>query len=213
MSTTEALGWAAVVASTSIGLPQLIRLFRIRNTAGMSLLTWQVILANNVSWLSHGIIIRAPNMITMNSICLLQTTAIMTVIIRHRQLRAVPTVLPSALIILAMVGTDLNFGSASFGMVAIVAVLVANGGQSVRLVRSASVKGVAPGYLIATLMAAMLWLSWAFAVHEPGTMVQTIAGGTVALFNLVWWSLRRLGVARPPASRRTDNRYRLGPAD
>ncbi|WP_341727917.1 hypothetical protein, partial [Brooklawnia sp.] len=79
-----------------------------------------------------------------------------------------------------------------------------NGGQSIRLVRSESVQGVAPGYLIATALAAVLWFSWACLVDEHGTMVQTTAGGTVALFNLTWWSLRRLGLVSAPTKKRSS---------
>jgi len=47
MVTVEAVGWAGTVTGTLLGLPQAVRLARTRNVEGLSLRTWQALLAVN----------------------------------------------------------------------------------------------------------------------------------------------------------------------
>ena len=39
-----------------------------------------------------------------------------------------------------------------------------------------------------------LWLSWAILVPDAGTIIFATVTGIITVFNLIWWSLRRLGL-------------------
>jgi hypothetical protein len=38
------------------------------------------------------------------------------------------------------------------------------------------------------------WLSWAILVLDAGTMIFATVTGIITVFNLIWWSLRILGL-------------------
>ena len=49
-------------------------------------------------------------------------------------------------------------------------------------------------FLILAVVNQGLWLSWAILVPDIGTMIFATVTGTITVFNLIWWSLRMLGL-------------------
>ena len=68
-----------------------------------------------------------------------------------------------------MIGVDLAFGTAAYGVVAVFPALFANAGQSVELIRSPSVAGVSPMFLVGGVLNQVLWLTWGLLVPDAGT--------------------------------------------
>ena len=49
-------------------------------------------------------------------------------------------------------------------------------------------------FLILAVVNQGLWLSWAILVPDIGTMIFATVTGIITVFNLIWWSLRMLGL-------------------
>lgn len=194
MTPVVVIGWIAAVVGTVLGLPQMIRLARTRNVEGLSLPAWQLILALNIGWTSHGIILGQWNMIVPNVLGLVSTLPILVLMSRELG-RALPRVLlPGVLVAAAMIAVDLGLGTAAYGMVAIWPALFANAGQSLELIRSPRVVGVSPVFLVGGVLNQVLWLIWGILVQDAGTQITATVTLVVVTLNLVWWILRKLGL-------------------
>ena len=194
MNLVEIVGWAAAFVGTVLGLPQVWRLVRTRNVEGVSLPFWQAVLALNVAWTSHGMILGQPNMIVPNLLGLGSTLPILFLMARELQRPLVGVMLPGVLFAGAMIGVDLAFGTAAYGLIAVFPALFANAGQSVELIRSPRVVGVSPVFLVGAVLNQLLWMVWGLLVDDAGTIITAIATLVVTVFNLVWWALRKLGL-------------------
>lgn len=196
MTTVEYLGWAGTLTAILLGLPQLIRLARTRNVEGLSLPAWQAFLAVGIGWTSHGIIIGQPPQIVASALSLASTIPILYLLARQLRRNLLATLLPGLLLAAAMVGIDLVLGSGAYGAIAIIPAVIANAGQSIALIRAPHVGGVSVLFLILAVINQVLWLAWAILVDDLGTIIAAGTTGTIALFNLAWYTARQLGA--PP---------------
>jgi uncharacterized protein with PQ loop repeat len=188
------VGWAAALVGTILGLPQMIRLARTRNIEGLSLPAWQVILGLNIGWTSHGVILGQLNLVLPNVFGLASTLPILFLMSRELD-RPLPKVLvPGILLGIGMIATDVIFGTAVYGMVALWPAFFANVGQTLELIRSPRVAGVSPFFLIAGVLNQALWLWWGVLVNDAGTMITATTTLGITSVNLVWWLMRQLGL-------------------
>ncbi|MGV8910883.1 MAG: SemiSWEET family sugar transporter [Propionicimonas sp.] len=194
MSTVIMVGWVAAFVGTVLGLPQMVRLARTRNIEGLSLPAWQVILGLNIGWTSHGVILGQLNLIIPNVLGLASTLPILFLMSRELG-RPLPKVLvPGILLGIGMIATDVIFGTAVFGLVALWPAFFANVGQTLELIRSPRVAGVSPFFLIAGVLNQALWLWWGVLVNDAGTMITASTTLGITSVNLVWWILRQAGL-------------------
>ena len=142
MVTVEAVGWAGTATGTLLGLPQAVRLARTRNVEGLSLRTWQALLAVNVAWTQHGLRIGQPPQVITSVLSLCSTVPVL--VLMSRELRRPPlrVMLPGLLAAVAMITVDRAFGTAAYGIVAVIPAVLANAGQSIELVRAAHRRGL-----------------------------------------------------------------------
>lgn len=194
MTPAEIVGWAGALTALSIGIPQAFRLLRTRNTAGLSVVAWQAMLTLNIGWLVHGVLLEAPNMIVPNGVSVLISATVLLLLRQERELNALRLLVPVVLGAGVMIAADLVLGSTGFGVTAILASLMANAGQGISLVREPAITGVAPGFLIIQLVNQVVWVTWGVMVADSGTVISATFTGLVALFNAVWWTLRRFGM-------------------
>jgi uncharacterized protein with PQ loop repeat len=198
----EVIGWAGTVSGTILGLPQVLRLVRTRRVEGLSLTAWQAMLVVNLTWTAHGISIgQAPQIVT-SALSLCCTVPILYLMARELRRHVLPVLLPELLAAGALITIDQLLGSAAFGTAAIIATVVANASQSIELVRSERIVGVSVLFLILAVVNQGLWLSWAILVPDAGTMIFATVTGLITVFNLIWWSLRILGLRPLPAAGR-----------
>ncbi|MBN9106730.1 MAG: hypothetical protein J0I14_17200 [Propionibacteriaceae bacterium] len=194
MTAVEIVGWAAAFVGTVLGLPQVVRLARTQNVEGLSLPFWQLILALNIAWTSHGIILVKANLIVPNVFGLASTLAILVMMARELGRPLGRVFLPGVLIAAAMIAVDLVLGTAAYGMVAMWPALIANAGQTLELVRSPRVTGVSPVFLIGGVLNQALWLGWGLLVPDVGTQIAATSTLAITGINLLWWALRKLGL-------------------
>lgn len=194
MTAVILVGWAAALVGTVLGLPQMIRLARTRNVEGLSLPAWQVILGLNIGWTSHGVILGQLNLILPNVLGLASTLPILFLMSRELGRPLPKVLLPGILLGIGMIATDVIFGTAVYGMVALWPALFANVGQTLELIRSPRVAGVSPFFLIAGVLNQALWLWWGSLVVDAGTMITATTTLGITSVNLVWWLLRQFGL-------------------
>jgi len=188
------VGWAAALVGTVLGLPQMIRLARTRNVEGLSLPAWQIILGLNIGWTSHGIILGQLNLILPNIFGLVSTLPILFLMSRELGRPLPKVMLPGIVLGIGMIATDLLFGTAVYGLVALWPALFANIGQTLELVRSPRVVGVSPFFLIAGVLNQALWLWWGTLVADAGTMITATTTLGITSVNLAWWLMRQAGL-------------------
>ena len=194
MSLVILVGWAAALVGTVLGLPQMVRLARTRNVEGLSLPAWQIILGLNIRWTSHGIILGQLNLIQPNIFGLVSTLPILFLMSRELGRPLLKVMLPGIVLGIGMIATDLLFGTAVYGLVALWPALFANIGQTLELVRSPRVVGVSPFFLIAGVLNQALWLWWGTLVADAGTIITATTTLGITSVNLVWWLMRQAGL-------------------
>jgi uncharacterized protein with PQ loop repeat len=99
-----------------------------------------------------------------------------------------------------VIAIDGFLGSAAYGIAAIFPGIAITAAQSVELVRAEHVRGVSPASMALGFINLTLWAVWAALVNDSGTMIAVSTTWLLALFNVVWYVLRRLGL-RPFFSR------------
>jgi MtN3 and saliva related transmembrane protein len=83
ISLVSVIGWAAGVCTTVAYLPQLIRTWRTRSTADISLGMFSVMVLGVIFWLVYGIAIDSWPIIGANSVTLVLTGTILFLKLRH----------------------------------------------------------------------------------------------------------------------------------
>jgi len=190
----EVLGWAGTLTAILLGIPQLVRLARTRNVEGLSLPAWQAFLAVGVGWTAHGITIGQPPQVVASALSLASTVPILYLLSRQLGRNFFVTLVPGLVLSGVMILVDQLFGSGAYGAVAIIPAVLANAGQSIALIRSEHVRGVSVLFLILSVLNQVLWLTWAILVADLGTIIAAGTTGVIALFNLFWYTARRMGV-------------------
>jgi uncharacterized protein with PQ loop repeat len=194
VSVVDALGWAGAVSGTVLGVPQMLRLFRTRRVDGLSLPAWQAILVVNIGWTAHGIGIGQPPQAVPSALSLFSTVPILCLMARGLHRPWLRVLIPGFLAATALIAVDQLLGTAAFGAAILIPTLVASAGQSLELVRSQRIVGVSALFLILAVVNQGLWLSWSLLVPDAGTMIAATVTGLIAAFNLIWWSLRSMGL-------------------
>jgi uncharacterized protein with PQ loop repeat len=209
MTPVDIIGWAAALVGTVLGLPQLVRLARTRNVEGLSLPFWQILLGLNIAWMSHGIILGKLNLIVPNVLGLATTLPILIMMARELGRSLGRVFLPGLVIGSGMIVVDLALGSAAFGAVAMWPALLANVGQTMELIRSPRVRGVSPVFLVGSVLNQALWLAWGVLVSDLGTRIASTSTLSIVGFNLLWWTMRTLGLRSFGVPTRDEVRARL----
>ena len=194
MTPVELLGWTATIVGTFLATPQLVRLARTRNVEGLSLLGWQTALVLNIAWAMHGINIGQLPQILSSLLALFTTIPILVLMARVLDRRVVATMLPSLAVAATMIAIDGFLGSAAYGIAAIFPGIAITAAQSVELVRSEHVLGVSPVSTALGFVNLTLWFAWALLVRDPGTIIALSISWFIALFNVIWYVLRRMGL-------------------
>ena len=198
MTIAEFVGWVGTLTGVVLGLPQLVRLARTRSVDGLSLVAWQAMLAVNIGWAAHAITIGQPPQFVASTLALLTTVPILYLMAQQMGRNFILTLAPGLALAALMIVIDQAFGSAVYGVVAIIPAVLAGAGQSVALVRAEHVRGVSTPFLVLAVVNQFIWVTWAVLVADLGTIIAATTTGAIAVFNLGWYFARRLGM--PPWS-------------
>ena len=205
MPAVEVVGWAGTVSGMVLGLPQLLRLVRTRRVDGLSLLAWRAFLVVNLIWTAHGIRIGQLPQIVTSALSLCSTVPILVLLARELQRPLLPCCCRRCWLQDSHCDRPL-LGSATFGA-----------GDHPGLLRERR-----PKHRAGPLQAHRRCLGAVpdslggepgdvVVLGDPrarrGTMIVATATLVVTVFNLVWWSLRTLGLRPllPPALQVRDD--------
>lgn len=191
MDLITVVGWCAAFTGATMGIPQAWHIWRTRDIEGVSLWTWQTMLAINIAWGSHGVRIGAPNLIAVNVIGATVTVTILVLMSRSLGLTLMRAALPGVLIGAVMVSIDEVFGGVAFGLVAIIPGTWGLLAQSRELVRAPRIDGVSLPFLIVMLVNLVLWLSWGILADDAAAQIANGVALVVGVFNLAWYVGRR----------------------
>jgi uncharacterized protein with PQ loop repeat len=124
----------------------------------------------------------------------LTTLPILYLVTRASGRRFLKNLLPSLALAAVAIGTDVTLGSAAFGIAGVCLAVVSTIGQSIELIRSPHVRGVATLFMVLAVANQGVWLVWAILVADPGSTISAASMGAMAAFNLLWYALRRFGL-------------------
>jgi len=79
-----AIGYAAALLTTFSGIPQIIRIYRLKESRDISLMTLSMLSAGVLLWLVHGIIIGDQPVIMANVISLCLSFALICLVVKYR---------------------------------------------------------------------------------------------------------------------------------
>lgn len=192
MTPIDLLGWVAAALGMGSTLPQLVRLFRVRCTQGLSLSLFQLNAAASAAWAVHGFLVRQPQLQVPNLVVLVLSLAVVVMITRDRAQSFWAKQIVPAVVVAALIGVDLLLGPVIFG--ALVALPYAIGvlSQLRSMHRADSLSGVSPLFLFWLFLGEVLWFAWGVLVGEWAITVSAIIIGTLCAVNFGYWVFRRL---------------------
>lgn len=198
----DILGWIAAAFGMSSALPQLVRLWRSRTSAGLSSRLWQLNTAGTTAWAMHGFHVQQVQLQVPNIICSLLYIGVLWFIVRDRAERLLPKLLLPLLLAAGLFALDLWLGPVVFGIVVAIPMLVGQVAQLRFMMRSRELSGVSVPTLLVIVLVQVLWFIWGVGVGEQAITVCALLLGTLCIANLgyyIWRWLRGTAVAPAPA--------------
>ena len=197
----ETLGWAAAVTLAAVALPQVIKLLRTGTISGISPSAWQIVFGANLAWSAHGLLTDHPNIWVPNLIFLICSSTILTQLGRHSGRNLPRLFLPGLTLGSVAFALDVTAGPVVFALAAVVPSASAQLAQLRELIVAPSIQGVSMPFLVLNVANQCLWVCWALLADERSVTIASSCIGSVMTANLVWATLRRLGVVRARLAR------------
>lgn len=197
----DILGWIAAAFGMSAAVPQLVRLWRSRVSAGLSVLTWQIMAGTTAAWAMHAFWVGAVQMQVPNIVCAVLAVGILWFIARDRGLVFLRILLFPAVSAVLLFALDLWLGAVVFGMVMSLPSAWAQLSQFQFMRRSPDLSGVSVPTLLVMMVCQMCWVVWSFGVVEQAMMVTASVMLVLCILNVGYYTQRRLrGTAGPVAA-------------
>lgn len=173
MSLVVLLGWWCAAVGAVSFLPQTVKLVRDRDSHGISLPLWQIILGCTVAWAHHGVLLRAVNMIVPNLLMAAIAGVTLWLVCRDRGVSLVWPFARGLALAAVLAGVDLMFGPVAFGLLVLVPGMAGAVAQLVEIMRAPSLTGVSTAFLVLTLVLQASWLTWGVLVTDASTMINS----------------------------------------
>lgn len=196
MAWLPALAVVALIVGLTRAMPQLVRLLRARDAAGVSLDGCATSAIVSSFWATYGILTGQPAVVLASG-----TPAVIFVVIglaalrygrRIGELRAAPFFL------IAFTGVTIAGGAAGLGLVLTVGALVANTPHVVTAYREKELSGVSPSTWALTAADGAIWTTYALITGDVPILVNNVFQLTTSLAIVVrrWWWARSEATAR-----------------
>lgn len=194
-------GWACAAVGTALSVPQVVRLLATRTSAGVSLLLWQLNVANGIGWTAHGLASGHANITVPNALSGLLALLVLALVVHDRRLPVLRVVVLPLLVGLLGVVVVLLAPAGGFGIFAAIPLAIGFGAQTRDLLTAADISGLSPLFVVGALVLQMMWWSWSFIVGEPSILICASIIGVVCAVNVVLLVLRHAGLLRPRVRR------------
>lgn len=192
----EVLGWIAAAMGSLVALPQVVHIVRANTTAGVSALTWQLLLGVNIAWTTHGAITHHANIVVHNLIYAVCTSTLLILLRRDRAIPLLQLFAPGILLGTLIVAVDIFAGPFAFAVTVFLPAALSQFAQLRSLVMSPSIQGVSLLWLGYNVVNMGVWLSWSLLAAEVSVTLVATAMGTLMTLNLILAVLRRLDILR-----------------
>lgn len=176
---TDVFGWVAAAIGLSASIPQLLRILRAGNSAGVSMRLWQITAATTSAWAVHGFIVGAPQMQWPNVIGALMAFGVLGFVLKDRGRRILPQLVLPAALCLGLVAVDLFWGAFLFGAIVVVPQLVGQLAQLRSLLTTTNPAGVSAGFLAIFVLGQSLWFVFGVTWNDWALII--CAGGMVLI--------------------------------
>lgn len=191
MTPLDLLGWLAAALGMASTLPQLVHLFRVRRTEGLSLSLFQLNAAASAAWAFHGFMVHQPQLQWPNLVVMVLSLIVVAMITRDRKQSFWRKQLVPAAVVVALVAVDLGLGPVTFGILVALPYAIGVLAQLRSMHRADSLVGVSPVYLFVLFLVEALWFVWGVQVWELAITVSAATMGTLCAINFGYWVLRR----------------------
>ena len=190
----DLVGWTCAVLGSIAMIPQTVKLLRDRNTAGISLAFWQILMGISIGWASHGILTGSPHVIIPNAVTLACALITLYLIRQGRALGHLAVFGPGLALGTAAAMTDWFVGATAFGLLVAVPGILGILGQFIEIVRAPDVSGLSQGFLIMGVVTQVAWLTWGIATDDIAFLINAGAATTLTSLSYGWYLLRRRGL-------------------
>ena len=191
MTPIDLLGWFAAALGMASTLPQLVHLFRVRETSGLSLSLFQLNAAASAGWAFHGFMVRQPQLQWPNLVVLVLSLIVVAMITKDRRQSFWAKQVVPVLVVIALVAVDLLLGPVIFGILVALPYAIGVLSQLRSMHRADSLAGVSSVYLFGLFLVEALWFVWGVLVWELAITVSAATMGTLCGINFGYWALRR----------------------
>lgn len=191
MTPIDLLGWFAAALGMASTLPQLVRLFRVRCTQGLSLSLFQLNAAASGAWAFHGFLTQKPQLQWPNLVVLALSLAVVAMITRDRRESFWSKQLVPACVVVALIGVDLWLGPVIFGILVALPYAIGVVSQLRSMHRSEDLGGVSPVFLFVLFLVEALWFTWGVLEWELAITVSAATMGILCAANVGYWLYRR----------------------
>ncbi len=191
MTPLDLLGWVAAALGMASTLPQLVHLFRVRQTEGLSLSLFQLNAAASAAWAFHGFVVRQPQLQWPNLVVLVLSLVVVAMITKDRKQSFWGKQVVPALVVAALIAVDLWLGPVTFGILVALPYAIGVLSQLRSMHRAESLTGVSPVYLFVLFLVEVLWFVWGVQVWELAITVSAATMGTLCAVTFGYWVFRR----------------------
>lgn len=189
-------GWLCAVLGSMMFLPQVVRLLRHRNPAGLSLLMWQLNTAAAVGWTLHGAHWGSWNVAVPNAIIAGCAALVVHMMQTSLRLPVLSVWLPVGAVASALVAIEFLTTPELYGLAVLVPQAFGLLSQSRDLLRASDLDGLSPATIALTAGIQYLWLAWALGTGDRSVVICASVLGVMGAFNVIWFALRTRGHVR-----------------
>lgn len=199
MTIVDLIGWAAAAVSTSIALPQGLRIASTRSVAGISTLTWQTMLIAGLAWTAHGVLYGTQQIIWPNILLAITAGWVLWQLTTARKLPVIRTWgIPIVVAALAF-AADYMLGPLVYGIIMFIPGALGQSAQLREIVRANDVRGVSLISQCAGLLTHILWASFAIPSGEIAVASVAVPMALLVAATVIALLIRRHVLAVRPA--------------
>jgi uncharacterized protein with PQ loop repeat len=164
------LGIMVIVLQQVRALPQSIRIVWRRDTTGVSVVTWCLVLANIVLWGGYGYLVSDTVLIVNNTISMFAAGAVLVALVIHGATRWWLPVAVGVGTVVSTILLDRVFNAEAVGLVGAVLGIVMFIPQAVKVFRSPT-SGVSPLTWFLTVLSSISWIVYAWLADIPSILL------------------------------------------
>lgn len=197
---TDVFGWVAAAIGIASSMPQLLRLLRERNSAGVSLPLWQIVAGTGAAWAAHGFIIESGPLQVPNILGSALAFATVIFVLKDRKQPILRQLILPLVLGAGLIAVDLMWGAVVFGILIVLPQLVGQLSQLRSLLTTTNPAGVSAGFLSIFVGGQAIWLvygimhgDWALII--AATTMVVIAGLNLTICLIRQARARKLALA------------------